>query len=125
MAKEIGHIELNSKNLMETKKFYSRLFGWKFETFGDNYMMFHTTKNGVGGGFNLQKKVTPGTTTFYVTVDTIPAIQQKPVSLGGRVGQRKKAIRGGKGYWGTLNGPHDNGIGPSPENSSKHGPPQA
>ena len=111
MGKEIGHIELNSKNLMETKKFYSRLFGWKFEMFGDNYTMFHTTKNGVGGGFNLQKKIVPGTTTFYVTVDTIPATQQKAVSLGGKVGQRKKAIGGGMGYWGTLKDPHGNVIG--------------
>ena len=37
MGKEIGHIELLSKDLMATKKFYNRLFGWKFEMFGDQY----------------------------------------------------------------------------------------
>ncbi len=35
MGKEIGHIEMTSKDLMQTKKFYTRLFGWKFELFGD------------------------------------------------------------------------------------------
>src|SRR5690242_5783867 len=111
MGKEINHIELSSKDLMATKKFYSRLFGWKFEMAGDGYMMFHTTKKGLGGGFQLAKKVTPGSTTFYVSVDTIPATQQKAVSLGGRVGQRKKAIGGGMGYWGNIKDPHGNVIG--------------
>src|SRR5713226_6275734 len=85
MGKEIGHIELTSKDLMATKKFYSKLFGWKFEMFGDSYAMFKTSQKGVGGGFQLGKKVKPGSTTLYVTVDTIPAMQQKAKGLGGRI----------------------------------------
>ncbi len=50
MGKEIGHIELTSKDLITTKKFYSKLFGWKFEMFGDGYAMFKTSQKGVGGG---------------------------------------------------------------------------
>ncbi len=111
MGREITHIELNSKNLMETKRFYSRLFRWQFQAFGDKYMMFRTSKKGVGGGFNLAKKVTPGTTSFYVTVDNIPQTLQKAVSLGAKIGQRKKAIGGGMGYWGSFKDPHGNLIG--------------
>src|SRR2546427_4228161 len=105
MGKEIGHIELTSKDLMATKKFYSKLFGWKFEMFGDGYAMFKTTQKGLGGGFMLGKKVKPGSTTFYVNVDTIPATQQKAKSLGGRIIKKRKSIRGGKGYSGTHRGP--------------------
>jgi predicted enzyme related to lactoylglutathione lyase len=111
MGKEINHIELNSKDLTETKKFYAKLFGWKFQFSGDDYAMFRTSKKGLGGGFQLAKKVTPGTTRFYVSVETIPKTQQKAVSLGGKVGQRKKAIGGGMGYWGTIKDPHGNVIG--------------
>ncbi len=111
MGKEINHIELNSKDLMMTKKFYSRLFGWQFQMYGDNYAMFKTTKKGVGGGFQLAKKITPGTTRFYVTVQNIPDAQKKAVQLGGKIGQRKKAIGSGMGYWGTLKDPHGNVIG--------------
>ncbi len=111
MGKEINHIELNSKNLMETKRFYSRLFGWKFEMFGDKYAMFRPSKKGVGGGFQLAKKVTPGTTRFYVSVQNIPDAQKKAVTLGGKIGQHKKAIGGGMGYWGTIKDPHGNIIG--------------
>src|SRR3989454_5660601 len=95
MGKEIGHIELTSKDLMATKKFYSKLFGWKFEMFDESYAMFKTSQKGVGGGFQLGKKVKPGSTTFYVNVDTIPATQQKAKSLGGRILKRRKSIGGG------------------------------
>ncbi len=111
MGKEINHIELSSKDLTETKKFYSRLFGWKFDMFGDGYAMFKPSKKGVGGGFQLSKKVTPGTTTFYVSVQNIPDTQKKAVTLGGKIGKRKKAIGGGMGYWGTIKDPHGNVIG--------------
>src|SRR6266702_3679277 len=95
MGKEIGHIELASKDLMATKKFYSRLFGWKFEMFGDGYAMFKTSKNGVGGGFQLGKKIKSGSTTLYVNVDTIPATQQKAKSLVGQILDNNQDIRGG------------------------------
>jgi len=113
MGRTINHIELASKDLTETKKFYSRLFGWKFEQFGDGYLMFRTTPktSAVGGGFNLSKTVKPGTTQFYVDVKSIPQALQKAKSLGGRPLKRKTAIGGGMGYWGTLKDPHGNTIG--------------
>jgi predicted enzyme related to lactoylglutathione lyase len=111
MPKEIGHIELVSKDLTATKKFYSKLFGWKFEMIGDGYAMFKTTQKGVGGGFMLGKKIKPGSTTLYVNVDTIPATQQKAKSLGGRILKKRKSIGGGMGYWGTIGDPHGNVIG--------------
>src|SRR2546425_10407084 len=105
MPKEIGHIELVSKDLMATKKFYSKLFGWKFEMAGDGYAMFKNTQKGVGGGFMLGKKVKTGSTTFYVNVDTIPATQQKAKSLGGRILKKRKSIGGRKGDWGRKRQP--------------------
>src|SRR5438132_13194305 len=110
MGKEIGHIELISKDLLATKKFYSRLFGWKFEMAGDGYTMFKTSKKGVGGGFMLGKKVKPGSTTLYVNVDTIPAMQQKAKSLCGRILKKRKAIGSGMAYWDSMGYPHGNDI---------------
>src|SRR3989440_9621945 len=72
---------------------------------------FKTSKKGVGGGFMLGKKVKPGSTTFYVNVDTIPATQQKAKSLGGRILKKRKSIGGGMGYWGTIGDPHGHRIG--------------
>lgn len=111
MGRVINHLELASKDLKETKRFYSRLFGWRFEMFGDGYAMFRTSKKGLGGGFQLSKKVAPGTTRFYVEVDNIPTAQKKAASLGGRIMKRKKSIGGGMGYWGTIRDPHGNEVG--------------
>src|SRR5215472_5043975 len=112
MGRIINHIELASKDLGETKKFYSKLFGWKFEQFGDGYSMFRPTpKASVGGGFTLSKQVKAGTTTFYVDVKSIPQTLQKAKTLGGRPMKKKTAIGGGMGYWGTLKDPHGNTIG--------------
>src|SRR5207237_10201503 len=102
MRKEIAHIERISKDLLATNKFYSRLFGWKFEMFGDGYTTFKTSKKGVGGGFMLGKKVKPGSTTLYVNVDTIPAMQQKARSLGDRILTKQKAMVGGVASRGTM-----------------------
>src|SRR5436309_13223328 len=106
MGKEIGHIELASKDLMATKKFYSRLFGWKFEMFGDAYAMFKTSKNGVGSGFQLGKKIKSGSTTLYANVDTIPATQQQAKSRCARILKKTTALGGGMGYWGTIGDRH-------------------
>ena len=111
MGREINHIELDSKDLTETKRFYSRLFRWRFEAFGDKYLMFRTGKKASGGGFNLAKKVKPSSIRFYVNVDNIPKAQQMAAKLGGKIGQRKKSIGGGMGYWGTIRDPHGNVIG--------------
>jgi predicted enzyme related to lactoylglutathione lyase len=112
LGKPITHLELASKDLNESKRFYSKLFGWKFEMYGDAYAIFRAAKKGLpGGGFQLSKKVISGTTTLYVEVESIPKTQQKATSLGGRTMKRKKAIGGGMGYWGTIRDPHGNTIG--------------
>src|SRR5947209_17868148 len=95
---------------METKNLISRLFVWNFLTSRRRHTMFKTSKKGVGGGFMLGKKVKPGSTTLYVNVDTIPAMQQKAKSLGGRILKKRKAIGGGMGYWSTIGDTHGNVI---------------
>src|SRR5256886_15444708 len=102
MGKEIGHIELASKDLMATKKFYSRLFGWKFEMSADRYPMFKTSTNGVGGGFQIGKKIKSGSTTLYVNADTIAVTQPKGDSLGAHILQNREGIGGGMVYSGTV-----------------------
>lgn len=46
---KINYIELKSSNLKETKTFYSKLFGWEFTDYGENYTAFSGA--GIEGGF--------------------------------------------------------------------------
>jgi predicted enzyme related to lactoylglutathione lyase len=94
-----------------TRDFYSKLFGWKFEMLDDKYAAFKTPMKGLTGGFVLADTIKPGTTRFYVSVSNIPKTQREAVHLGGKVGQRKKAIGRGTGYWATIKDPHGNIVG--------------
>src|SRR5438094_8850866 len=85
--------------------------------FGDGYAMFKTSQKGVGGGFQLGKKVKPDSTTFYVNVDTIPASLQKAKSPGGRILKKRKSIGCRMGYWGTIGDPDGDVIGLWTKNS--------
>ena len=48
----ITHIEFSTRNLEETKKFYSSVFEWDIKDFPEmNYATF-SAEGGTGGGFN-------------------------------------------------------------------------
>jgi len=55
----INYIEFKSTNLIKTKEFYSRLFGWKFVDYGSYYTSFSGA--GISGGFELtEHQITNG-----------------------------------------------------------------
>jgi len=60
------------------------------------------SKRAFGGGFQLGKKVKPGSTVFYVNVDTIPATQQKAEKASATNLEKEKVHRRRNGYWGTI-----------------------
>ena len=45
----INYVEFKSKNLEESKAFYSKIFGWTFTDYGDTYTAFSNA--GLEGGF--------------------------------------------------------------------------
>src|SRR5260370_38992141 len=106
-----NYVALASKNLEETKEFYSKLFGWKFRIPKSNLATFMTTKKGVGGVIRLTKKIDPGTTVFYVSVKDISKIQHDAVKLGAKVVQRTSSASNGLGYSAKIRDPQGNIIG--------------
>jgi hypothetical protein len=46
---KINYVEFPAINLNETKKFFTRAFGWSFEDFGPEYAAF--SNQGLDGGF--------------------------------------------------------------------------
>ncbi|SEK55299.1 hypothetical protein SAMN05444354_101863 [Stigmatella aurantiaca] len=45
----IDYIELPAPNLVEVKRFYGDVFGWRFEDYGPDYTSFHDGR--LNGGF--------------------------------------------------------------------------
>lgn len=81
----ICHIEWSSTDLERTRRFLSGLFHWKFDSWGDNYILFKPL-TGVGGGIQKTKCVVPGESPLvYVEVEAVQPYLDRAVQLGGRV----------------------------------------
>jgi predicted enzyme related to lactoylglutathione lyase len=86
------HIEWSTTDLEKTRDLLSGLFGWKFESWGENYMIY-TTPKGVGGGIMKADNVEPGKSPFvYVDVPEIEPYLEKALELGAEIDVPKTPI---------------------------------
>jgi len=86
MANPFVHIELVSKDVDKSKKFYSNMFDWKLEDIpGMDYTIINVGE-GTGGG--MMKKPRPDIPDHwlpYILVDDVKASTKKAESLGGTI----------------------------------------
>jgi predicted enzyme related to lactoylglutathione lyase len=83
MANPFVHIELQTKDLEKSKKFYASLFDWKLEEFPDMEYTIINVGEGTGGG--MMKKPMPDIPDNwfpYILVDDVTASTKKAESLG-------------------------------------------
>lgn len=86
------HIEWSTTDLERTRDLLSGLFGWKFESWGEDYMIY-TTPKGVGGGIMKADRVEPGKSPFvYVDVPEIEPYLEKAIELGAEIDVPKTQI---------------------------------
>lgn len=103
------HVEVVTTDVMKTKDFYSKLFGWSVEKSRGN--VFFAMPKGAHWNLTLpEENVTPKAQVFFVSVDNIPTIEKKAVKLGGKVLKSKKPNRHKTGFWGTIRDPTGNVI---------------
>ena len=53
---KINYIEFSTTDVSKTKAFYSKVFGWEFQDWGQEYVSFSSESGGIDGGF---RKSTP------------------------------------------------------------------
>ena len=82
----ITHIEFSTRDLEESKKFYSDVFEWKIQDFpGMNYATFEA-EGGTGGGFSpVSEETLPGSTLVYINTPELEKTLQKIRSAGGTI----------------------------------------
>jgi len=106
----ICHIEWSSTNLEKTKEFLMGLFGWKFEPWGEDYLVF-TPPEGTAGGIMKAKEVKPGASpVVYVEVDEIEPYLSKSKALDGGATVPKTEIPT-LGWFAHLTDPDGNIVG--------------
>jgi uncharacterized protein len=86
MANPFVHIELHSKDVEKSKKFYTGMFDWKLEEFpGMDYTIINVGQ-GTGGG--IMKNPMPGGPDNwlpYIMVDDVVASTKKAQAFGATI----------------------------------------
>lgn len=113
----IIHVEFSASNPAESAEFYSKLFGWKMEQYGDSdYWMFESETNH-GGGFNKVggdspggELTKPGEVIVYVYTEDADASLAKAEELGGSIVTPRVEIPG-MGWYAIFRDPTGNLVG--------------
>src|SRR5215467_8388974 len=117
MPNAIMHFEIPADDVERAKGFYTKLFGWKCESYPagpgeDEYFMVMAKdgEDGINGG--LMKRKMPGQPfANYVTVPSIDAALATAQANGARTALPKQEIGGGMGWIAAFLDPENNLIG--------------
>jgi predicted enzyme related to lactoylglutathione lyase len=94
----IVHFDISADDTTRAKKFYSALFGWKFETYpGPMEYSLISTNNldgtpGVGGGLGKRSDPSQRGVLNYYGVESIEVAMKKVRSLGGKIITEKMVV---------------------------------
>jgi len=96
---KINYVEFPSKNLAETKHFFSQAFGWEFQDFGPEYTAF--SNQGLDGGFfkaNLNSSANTGAALIVFYSKNIEETQAKIQKAGGTIIKPIFSFPGGRRF---------------------------
>lgn len=105
MANPLIHFEIQADDVARAEKFYTEIFGWRIEKWGEmDYWAVYTKDNeadpGINGGLLPRPTKAPapeqGTNAFVgtVQVDDFDATAKKIEAAGGKVAMPKYALPG-------------------------------
>jgi len=86
MANPFVHIELQTKDVEKSKKFYTSMFGWKLEEYpAMNYTIIDVGEGTGGGMMKKPMPEIPDNWLPYILVDDVAASTKKAESLGATI----------------------------------------
>ena len=94
------HFELSFEDAERAKNFYSTVFGWSYQKYGDDSMPYWLTTTGpdgepgINGGMMLRQGGMPAGTTNTMGVESVDAAVDTIKSAGGTVILEKMAVPG-------------------------------
>ena len=96
MPDKISHFELPAKDVNNSKKFYSKVFGWKFTKApmpGVEYWLIDTGSKEVGGGLYKRESSMPNIGPVnYASVKSLNASVKRFTNAGGKILVPKQEI---------------------------------
>lgn len=120
------HVEIATANMARAKKFYGKLFGWKFQDMPGapgGYTLFEAP-GGPGGGISGCDQKTLPPVLNYILVDKVDAYVKKVEKAGGSLAEAKQEVPGFGWYMVVLD-PDGNRLGlwqPMPPRPARKAP---
>lgn len=110
MSNPFVHVELQTQDLAQAKKFYKSLFDWEVK---DTPMEYSLIEVGEGTGGGMMKNPVPGAPSSwlaYVLVADVAASMKRAKELGGTVVKDKTEVPG-MGWFGVIVDPTGAALG--------------
>ena len=92
----INYLELQSRDLDETKAFYSALFSWTFTSYGPSYISFDNA--GIDGGFFLVETPKSGENRTVLHSDELEDMQERVRKHGVTLSREIYEFPGGRRF---------------------------
>lgn len=96
---QINYVELPSRDLEKTKKFFATVFGWSFTDYGPEYTAFADA--GINGGFyksDLVASTTNGSALVVMYSEQLESVQTKVEESSGSIVKEIFSFPGGRRF---------------------------
>src|SRR3954451_16018920 len=96
---QIDYLEFQARDLTATRKFFEKLFGWKFTDYGPDYTSFEDGR--INGGFARAEKkstIASGGALVIFYHPRLEEIRDKVTELGGRITADIFSFPGGRRF---------------------------
>lgn len=96
---KINYVEFASRDLSETKHFFTQVFNWSFQDYGPDYTAF--SNQGIDGGFyqaDLQSSSSTGAALIIFYSNDLEATKDKIEKAGGSIIKPIYSFPGGRRF---------------------------
>lgn len=109
-ANNVCHIEWEVTDFARSRVFFEGLFGWNFQEFGDEMVVFGLGEQHIGGLIKVDSVGIGRSPSIWIEVDSIEAACTKAKAVGGQVSKGKSEVPH-VGWSATLTDPDGNFVG--------------
>jgi predicted enzyme related to lactoylglutathione lyase len=94
---QIDYVEIPVTDLKRAREFFSSMFGWSFQDWGDDYMSFNDGR--LGGGFrrSTEPAVSTGVLLIFYS-ENLERDLERVKALGAQISQEIFAFPGGRRF---------------------------
>ncbi len=96
---KLNYVEFPSRDLAQTKAFFTKAFGWRFQDYGPEYIAF--SDEGLDGGFFLSDKASSAASGAALVIfysERLEETQAKVEAAGGIISTPTFAFPGGRRF---------------------------